>query len=105
LIAAAENDGEQFLPKFAETIQPRILRRTAGFAPNRSAFRQNFEVVSVVGRMLRDDEPLKPTLLIFARIYEQTQELIAYINNRLLRFPTKKANFLTRSTARLTRLR
>ncbi|HVE58051.1 MAG TPA: hypothetical protein VNB22_14565, partial [Pyrinomonadaceae bacterium] len=36
------------------------------------------------------DEPLKPSLLIFSRIYEQIQELTGYINNRLLRFPNEE---------------
>jgi len=43
--------------------------------------------LSVVGKMLNADEPLKPALLIFARINEQCLDLINYINNRLERFP------------------
>ena len=39
--------------------------------------------LGIVGRMLRNDEPLKPTLLIFAFVYEQTQTLIGQINHRL----------------------
>jgi hypothetical protein len=39
--------------------------------------------LSVVGRMLRNDEPLKPSLLIFTFVYEQTQHLIGQINHRL----------------------
>ena len=41
--------------------------------------------------MLRNDEPLKPTLPIFSKVYEQTQDLISYINNRLARFPDEEA--------------
>lgn len=49
------------------------------------------KALDVVGRMLRNDEPLKPTLLIFSYVYEQTQDLIKYINNRLSRFPDEGA--------------
>lgn len=54
-------------------------------------FGQILKWLSVVGRMLRNDEPLKPTLLIFARVYDHTQELINYINARLSRFPNEEA--------------
>lgn len=39
--------------------------------------------LDIVGRMLRNDEPLKPSLLIFAFVYDQTQTLIGQINHRL----------------------
>jgi len=45
--------------------------------------------LSVIETMLQTDEPLKPSLLIFSRVYEQIQELTGYINNRLLRFPNE----------------
>jgi hypothetical protein len=94
LIAAAENDGEQFLP---EILQKLFSRESFAGQPDLRLivprFARILKWLSVVGRMLRDDEPLKPTLLIFARIYEQTQELIAYINNRLLRFPNEESEF------------
>jgi len=41
--------------------------------------------------MLQNDEPLKPALLVFARVNEQTRELIDHINNRLSRFPDEEA--------------
>ncbi|HKX84405.1 MAG TPA: hypothetical protein VJL58_09305 [Pyrinomonadaceae bacterium] len=47
--------------------------------------------LSIVGRMLRDDEPLKPTLLIFSKIQEEIQDLVTHINNRLSRFPDEEA--------------
>lgn len=43
--------------------------------------------LGIVGRMLRNDEPLKPALLIFAQVYEETRDLITFINNRLARYP------------------
>ena len=39
----------------------------------------------VVEQMLHDDAPLKPALLIFARVYEDTLELVGLINRRLQR--------------------
>ena len=47
--------------------------------------------LEVVGRMLRDDEPLKPTLLIFSAVHEQTRKMVDHINNRLTRFPSEDA--------------
>jgi hypothetical protein len=41
--------------------------------------------------MLRHDEPLKPSLIIFSRVYEQTHDLIMHMNNRLSRFPNEEA--------------
>lgn len=47
--------------------------------------------LDVVGRMLDADEPLKPALVVFARVNEQIYELTNYINNRLERFPNEEA--------------
>jgi hypothetical protein len=41
--------------------------------------------------MLRHDEPLKPSLIIFSRVYELTHDLIVHMNNRLSRFPNEEA--------------
>jgi hypothetical protein len=94
LVRCADKAGDDFVPEGlsklleSKTLPPAeqtdlntILRR----------FSRILKSLSVVGRMLKNDEPLKPTLLIFSRIYEQTQEMIAYINNRLLRFPDEEA--------------
>lgn len=54
-------------------------------------FAKILKSLSVVERMLANDEPLKHSLLIFARVHEQTQELVGYINNRLTRFPNEDA--------------
>jgi hypothetical protein len=51
--------------------------------------------LSVVGRMLENDEPLKPALLIFARVNEQIFDLTGYINNRLERFPDDEAEIFS----------
>ena len=47
--------------------------------------------LEVVGRMLRRDEPLKPAILIFAKVHEVSQDLISFINSRLNRFPDENA--------------
>ena len=39
----------------------------------------------VVEQMLRNDAPLKPAMLIFARVYEDTLDLVGRINRRLQR--------------------
>lgn len=94
LIASAENCGEQYLPA---VLQQLFTSRAFAEQPDLRwivpRFAKILKWLSVVGRMLRDDEPLKPTLLIFARVYEQTQELVGYINNRLQRFPNEESEF------------
>lgn len=42
--------------------------------------------LGVVGTMLHGDRPLKPTVLIFSKVHEISQDLIRSINNRLTRF-------------------
>jgi hypothetical protein len=51
------------------------------------------QALEVVGRMLRNDQPLKPSLLIFAFVYERTQTLIAQINNRLSSVKDEESEF------------
>jgi hypothetical protein len=45
----------------------------------------------VVERMLEDDQPLKSGLLIFARVHEDTLDLVGHINRRLQRFGDEDA--------------
>jgi len=42
--------------------------------------------LGIVEKMLLADAPLKPSLLIFARVYEDTVDLVGHINRRLQRF-------------------
>jgi hypothetical protein len=49
-------------------------------------FGRLLKYLGLVEEMLAKDKPLKPALLIFAAIYEQLQEMMRFINNRLLRF-------------------
>jgi len=86
----AEECGERYLPEPLKSFS----RSSAEMTPEQAELAlvlPRFAVVlkwlSVVGKMLASDEPLKPALMIFARVNEQAQELITYINNRLERFP------------------
>ena len=94
LIGNAEKTGDEFVP---EPLLRLLKSKTLSTAEQSDLdvilrrFSRILKWLSVIGRMLRNDEPLKPSLLIFARIYEQTQEMIGYINNRLLRFPDEEA--------------
>lgn len=77
-----------------ESFLPHALRDLV--AGGSGAMRAEFEVIlprfgrilrllNMVGEMLAGDEPLKPALLIFSKVSEQTQELISYLNNRIER--------------------
>ena len=91
LVKTAEKSGEEFLP---EILQSLLRQHSFAEQSDLQNILPRFAVIlkwlSVVGRMLERDEPLKPTLLIFARVYEQIQEMIGYINNRLLRFQSEE---------------
>lgn len=98
LIKFAETEGREFLPDML-----RELSQNTGFLTAEHAelalvlprFGVILKWMSVVGRMLDADEPLKPALLIFSRINEQIFELTSYINNRLERFPNEEAELFT----------
>lgn len=47
--------------------------------------------LGIVGRMMRDDEPVKPALLILAAVHDQAREMIDHINLRLARNPNEEA--------------
>lgn len=47
--------------------------------------------LDVIGGMLRRDEPIKRSLVVFAAVFEQTQRLIEHMNNRLARYPDEEA--------------
>lgn len=88
LIANAELEGERFLPRrLRELLDGRELPSAweADLHLVLPRFAKVLKWLSIVGRMLENDEPLKPTLVLFARINEQMQEMMGYINNRLLR--------------------
>ena len=93
LIARAERTGEGFLPEVLTALlesKPLPFSTEADLRLVLPRFAKILKWLSVVEKMLQTDEPLKPSLLIFSRIYEQIQELTGYINNRLLRFPNEE---------------
>ncbi len=92
----ADKSAEDYLPANFRKI---LESKNIPFADNADLnsilprFAKILKSLSIVGRMLRSDEPLKPAMLIFSNVYERTQELINYINNRLARFPDEEAEF------------
>ena len=94
ITAITEGVGEQALP---DGFRALLDKKSIPFADEADLhqilprFANILKSLNVVGNMLRTDQPLKPTLLIFSRIYEQTNELIGSINNRLSRLPDESA--------------
>lgn len=92
LIARAEKVGEGYLPEVLIALlesKPLPFGTEADLRLVLPRFARILKWLSVIETMLQTDEPLKPSLLIFSRIYEQIQETNNYINNRLLRFPNE----------------
>lgn len=89
LIKSAEKSGENFLP---EILKDLIVKKSASAATEADLklvlprIGKILKWLSVIEEMIKEDKPLKPSLLLFARIYEQIRELMSVINNRLLRF-------------------
>ncbi len=93
LIKMAEQTGERFLPEvFWQLLEnkPMSLAMEADLRLVLPRFAKILKWLSVIEKMLRNDEPLKTSLLIFSRIYEQIQDMMTYIDNRLLRFPNEE---------------
>ena len=93
LIGNAEKTGEEFLPKvFRQLLEktPVSFSMEADLRLALPRFAKILKWLSVIEKMLKNDEPLKTSLLIFSRIYEQIQEMMTYLNNRLLRFPNEE---------------
>ena len=93
LVSISQASGASFLPAKLRRL---MGESSVGFADDVDLhlILPQFGVIlgslNVVGSMLQRDEPLKPSLIIFSRIYEQTSELITHMNNRLSRFPTEE---------------
>lgn len=89
LIEIAETESSGFLPEIFRDLlenRPLALSLETDLKLVLPRFAKILKALSVVERMLENDEPLKPSLLIFSRVYEQINELIKYVDNRLLRF-------------------
>ncbi|MEO6335028.1 MAG: hypothetical protein ABIO91_08605 [Pyrinomonadaceae bacterium] len=94
LISGTQSAGESFLPEKLKTL---ATGKSVPFADEVDLqvilprFGTILGSLSIVGNMLRHDEPLKPSLIIFSRVYELTHDLIVHMNNRLSRFPNEDA--------------
>ncbi len=93
LIEVAEREARDFIP---EPLK-KLLRENnipSGLEADLKHvfpyFARLLKWLDVIGIMLREDRPLKPALLIFARIHEQMKEMMDYINNRLSRYPNEE---------------
>ncbi len=86
LVAFSEEGGGNFLPEKLKKLindsptAPRIKKELEAILPR---FGRVLRLLDIVGEMLERDEPLKSALLIFARVSEQTQELVEYLNHRV----------------------
>ena len=93
-VAYSNRDGLEYLPA---DLQQLLKGKRLPFSDQAdlhdvlSRFAIIMRSLSVVGSMLRNDEPLKPTVLIFAKVHEYSQELINFIDNRLTRFKDEGA--------------
>ena len=84
----------KFLPERLSSIMltgPKDFELACEFRGLMPRFAKLLKTLDIIGRMLRNDEPLKPSLLIFAHIYELTRDLVAHMNNRLSRFEDEAA--------------
>ena len=87
-VESAEKQGEKFLPEVLQDLlatKPLPLALESDLRLILPRFGKILKWLSVIDKMLKQDEPLKPSLLIFAGIHEQIQEMMSYVNNRLLR--------------------
>ncbi len=93
LVRAAEFEGKHFLPsQLQRLVNGEVFDHDhAELALILPKFAMILKWLSVVGKMLAADEPLKPALLIFSSVHEQVQELVTSINNRLERFANEEA--------------
>lgn len=98
LIRLAEETGKKYLPKTLKDLAESngfLSAEHAELAVILPRFGMILRWLAVVGKMLEADEPLKPALLIFARINEQILDLTSYINNRLERSPNGEAELFS----------
>jgi len=88
IIKAAEQEGERFLP---EKIFWLLDNKQIPFDLETDLrlllphFAKVLKWLDAIGKILDRDEFLKPTVLLFARINEQTRELMRFINDHLLK--------------------
>lgn len=94
LVSASHSAGDLFLPERLKnllTSQPIPFADEVDLQVILPQFGTILGSLSIVGKMLKNDEPLKPSLIIFSRVFEQTNDMIVHMNNRLSRFPNEEA--------------
>jgi hypothetical protein len=88
IILIAEKQGEKFLPEKLLWLldnKPIPYDLEADIRLLLPRFGKILKWLDAIGKILDKDEPLKPTALLFARIQEQTKDLMRLINDYLLR--------------------
>jgi hypothetical protein len=93
LIDNAEREGAGFLPQALLDLlksKPVELAAESDLRVILPLFARVLKWLDVIEKMLERDEPLKPALLLFARINEQAQKMMSYINSRLRRFASEE---------------
>ena len=97
LIANSELNGERYLPEPLKTFTKAAPKNEeeAELALLLPRFAKSLKWLSVIGRMLENDEPLKPAMVIFAHVNEQIVELTGYIDNRLTRGPDENSQLFS----------
>lgn len=96
LVAMSDSGGERYLPAALRDLMfagdsPVERDELAAILPR---FGRILSLLNIVGEMLESDEPLKPGLLIFSKVSQQTQELIVYINNLIERSTSTDEDFI-----------
>lgn len=89
IVGYSEDEGEKFLPAaMFELLQKKAIpfELEVELRAVLPRIARILKWLSVVDEMRQKDMPLKPALLLFARINEQIKEMMDHINNRLLRF-------------------
>ena len=80
----AERESRRFLPPIFHSA-PQNPAFSGDCATALQFIGQILAYLDVIGKMIERDEPLKPTQLVFARIYEQICRMNDFINNSLTR--------------------
>ena len=97
LVAIADAGAGNFLPEKLKRLvhdassSPQIKKELEVILPR---FGKILRMLDIVGELLERDEPLKPALLIFSKVAEQTQELVSYLNQRVNRVGEDAEGFL-----------
>lgn len=90
IIQIADDGAGEFLPKVLKVSLERHNLSTVYKSDIKEVlFRiaRILKSLDVIGKMIAEDRPLKPALLIYARVYEQIRGLMNFINQKLHHFP------------------